>query len=126
MDLMGICLQVAIPWEQPFEARHIKSMELVVLATLEWRVAAVTAASFLDRLLLGAFDAATLDDPSALHAARAKSMGLLARTLPGARTSLTCTINLPTVSLADFSSVIIKEYLLHPNSPIDSAGVLEG
>ena len=82
---MGICLQVAIPWEEPFEARHIKSMELVVLATLEWRVAAVTAASFLDRLLLGAFDAATLDDPSALHAARAKSMGLLARTLPGAQ-----------------------------------------
>jgi hypothetical protein len=80
-----LCAQVAIPWERPFEARHIKSMELVVLATLEWRVAAVTAASFLDRLLLGAFEAATLDDPSALHAARSKSMGLLARTLPGAR-----------------------------------------
>lgn len=58
----------------------------MVLATLEWRVAAVTAASFLDRLLLGAFEAADLDSPSQLQAARSKSMALLARTLPGART----------------------------------------
>lgn len=63
-------------------------MELVVLATLEWRVAAVTAASFLDRMLLGAFEAAELDCPSMLHASRTKSMALVAKTLPGARSRI--------------------------------------
>lgn len=63
-------------------------MELVVLAALEWRVAAVTAASFLDRMLLGAFEAAGLDSPSMLHASRTKSMAILAKTLPGARSGI--------------------------------------
>ncbi|CAL8462950.1 g2484 [Coccomyxa elongata] len=76
--------QVDIPWE-PFEPRYIKNMELVVLATLEWRVAAVTAASFLDRMLLGAFEAAGLDSPSMLHASRTKSMAILTKTLPEER-----------------------------------------
>ncbi len=59
-----------------------------MLAALEWRVAAVTAASFLDRMLLGAFEAAGLDSPSMLHASRTKSMAILAKTLPGARSGI--------------------------------------
>lgn len=46
-------LQVAAPWE-PFEAGHIKRMELVVLARLSWRIFALTPASFLDPLLAAA------------------------------------------------------------------------
>ncbi len=75
--------QVAAPWDQPFDVSNIKSMELVVLGTLQWRVVAVTATSFVDRLLRGIFDVADMHESDALHDLRARSMALVARTFPG-------------------------------------------
>jgi hypothetical protein len=76
-------VQVAAPWDQPFDVSNIKSMELVVLATLQWRVVSVTATNFVDRLLRGIFDAAELHGTELLLELRTKSMALVAKTLPG-------------------------------------------
>ena len=78
------CLQVAAPWERPFEARFIKNMELVVLARLQWQVTAITAVSFLDRLLYGAAGCASLlKDDGLLHRMRHRAGLLVTKALPG-------------------------------------------
>ena len=74
------CAQVAAPWE-PFEAGHIKRMELVVLARLNWRILALTPASFLDPLLAAAAAASGGAD---LHRVRGQALSLVCRALPGA------------------------------------------
>ena len=76
--------QVAAPWERPFEARFIKNMELVVLARLKWHVTAITAASFIDRLLYGAARCTSLlKDNGLLHRMRTRAGLLVTRCLPG-------------------------------------------
>ena len=75
--------QAAAPWEQPFEAGHIKSMELVVLASLDWRVAALTPASFLDPFLAALLAAGALHGSAALQRLRCWTLALVTRTLPG-------------------------------------------
>lgn len=78
-------MQVAAPWERPFEARFIKNMELVVLARLKWHVSAITAVSFLDCLLYGvARRANLLKDDGLLHRMRSRVGLLITRCLPGA------------------------------------------
>jgi hypothetical protein len=73
-----------VPWERPFEARFIKNMELVVLARLKWHVCAITAVSFLDRLLYGAARRASLlKDDGLLHRMRSRVGLLVMRCLPG-------------------------------------------
>ena len=75
---------MAVPWEQPFEARFIKNMELVVLARLKWHVTAITAASFIDRLFYGAARCTSLlKDSGLLHRMRARAGLLVTRCLPG-------------------------------------------
>lgn len=75
---------MAAPWERPFEARFIKNMELVVLARLQWHVTAITAVSFLDRLLYGAARRASLlKDDGLLHRMRSRAGLLVTRCLPG-------------------------------------------
>ena len=77
-------LQVAAPWERPFEARFIKNMELVVLARLQWHVTAITAVSFIDRLLYGAARCASLlKEDALLHRMRHRAGLLVAKCLPG-------------------------------------------
>ncbi len=77
-------MQVAAPWERPFEARFIKNMELVVLARLQWQVTAITAVSFLDRLLYGAAGCASLlKDDGLLHRMRHRAGLLVTKALPG-------------------------------------------
>ena len=76
--------QVAAPWERPFEARFIKNMELVVLARLKWHVTAITAASFIDRLLyVAARCTSLLKDNGLLHRMRTRAGLLVTRCLPG-------------------------------------------
>ena len=76
---------MAVPWKRPFEARFIKNMELVVLARLKWHVSAITAVSFLDRLLYGvARRANLLKDDGLLHRMRSRVGLLVTRCLPGA------------------------------------------
>ena len=75
--------QVAAPWEQPFEAGHIKSMELVVLASLNWRVNALTPASFLDPFLGALLAAGVVPVRAGLQRLRCWTLALVTRTLPG-------------------------------------------
>ena len=75
---------MAAPWERPFEARFIKNMELVVLARLQWHVTAITAVSFLDRLLYGAARCASLlKEDALLHRMRHRAGLLVTKCLPG-------------------------------------------
>ena len=77
-------LQVAAPWERSFEARFIKNMELVVLARLQWHVTAITAVSFVDRLLYGAARCASLlKEDALLHRMRHRAGLLITKCLPG-------------------------------------------
>jgi hypothetical protein len=82
---------VAAPWERPFEAGHIKSMELLVLDSLGWRAIALTPPSFLDPFL-GALLGQGLLAPRAplLQRLRAWALSLVARMLPGARRAGCC------------------------------------
>ena len=77
--------QVAAPWEQPFEAGHIKSMELLVLDSLNWRAIALTPPSFLDPFLGALLSSGALSARAPmLHRVRAWALSLGARLLPGA------------------------------------------
>ena len=100
--------QVAAPWERPFEAGHIKSMELVVLASLDWRIVALTPASFLDRFLAALAAAGHLrGGPGLLQRLRCRTSSLVARTLPGPPTHRTLLPRQQEPTLFDLNSSLV-------------------